>query len=100
MVAVFLPLAVVIGIAGGPIVVVVPVLAGLGYWRSRWLPWVAFGAMLLVGVVAITGHPATPGNGAFSGVAQACALVALTAALIPDTARKAPKPADHQEDVS
>ena len=99
-VAVFLPLAVVIGIAGGPIVVAVPVLAALGYWRPRWLPWVALGAMLLVGVVAITGQPGTLGDGAFSGAAQACALVALTAALIPDTARTAPRPADLQEDVS
>ncbi|MCW2935705.1 MAG: hypothetical protein JWM19_6667 [Actinomycetia bacterium] len=100
MVAAFFALAVVIGIAGGPIVIVVPVLAHLGYWRSHWLPWVAFGAMLLVGVVAITGHPATMGNGAFGGLAQACALVALTAALIPDTAGKAPRSANHQEDVS
>jgi arabinofuranan 3-O-arabinosyltransferase len=99
MVAVFLPLAVVIGIAGGPIVVVVPVLACVAYWRPHWLPWVAFDAMLLTGVVTVTGHPATMGSGAFSGLAQACALLALTAALIPDTARKAPGPAGHQEDV-
>jgi hypothetical protein len=98
-VAVFLPLAVVIGIAGGPVVIVVPVLAGLGYWRPRWLPWVAFAAMLLTGVVSATGLPNTIGSGAFSGLAQAGALLALTAALIPDTARKAPRPAAQPRDV-
>jgi arabinofuranan 3-O-arabinosyltransferase len=98
-VAVFLPLAVVIGIAGGPIVVVVPVLAGLGYWRPRWLPWVAFVAMLLTGVVSATGLPSTIGSGAFSGLAQAGALLALTAALIPDIARKVSRPAGQPQDV-
>jgi len=96
----FLLLAVVIGIAGGPVVVVVPVLAGLGYWRPRWLPWVALGTMLLAGVVAVTSNPATVGNGVFSGAAQACALVALAAALIPDTTRPLPRPANDQEDAS
>jgi arabinofuranan 3-O-arabinosyltransferase len=99
MVAVFIPLAVVIGLAGGPMMVAVPVLACVACWRPHWLPWVAFGAMLLTGVVSATGHPTTMGSGAFSGLAQACALVALTAALIPDTARRAPRPAGHQEDV-
>jgi arabinofuranan 3-O-arabinosyltransferase len=98
-VAVFLPLAVVIGIAGGPIVVVVPVLAGLGYWRPRWLPWVAFVAMLLTGVVSATGLPNTIGSGASSGLAQAGALLALTAALIPDIARTVSRPAGQPEDV-
>jgi arabinofuranan 3-O-arabinosyltransferase len=104
MVAILVPLAVVIGIAGGPVVVAVPVLGCVAYWRPRWLPWVAFGAMALAGVLAATGHPATIGSGAFSGLAQACALVALTAALIPDTARMGPaavppRPADRQRDV-
>jgi arabinofuranan 3-O-arabinosyltransferase len=103
-VAILVPLAVVIGIAGGPVVVAVPVLGCVAYWRPRWLPWVAFGAMMLAGVLAATGHPGAMGSGAFSGLAQACALVALTAALIPDTARMAPaglapRPADQQGDV-
>jgi arabinofuranan 3-O-arabinosyltransferase len=104
MVAVFIPLAVLIGIAGGPVAIVVPVLACVAYRWPGWLPWVAFGAMVLAGVVAATGHPAAMGSGAFSGLAQACALVALTAALIPYTARMgpvgmAPRPADRQGDV-
>ena len=99
MVAVFLPLAVVIAIAGGPVVVVVPVLACVACWRPHWLPWVAFGAMLAAGAVGVTGDLVTAGSGSFSGMAQACALLALTAALIPDTVRKAPRPAGHQEDV-
>jgi arabinofuranan 3-O-arabinosyltransferase len=104
VVAAIIPLAVLIGIAGGPVAIVVPVLACLAYWRPRWLPWVAFGAMVLAGVVAATGHPSAMGSGAFSGLAQACALVALTATLIPYTARVAPAsmvpgPADQQGDV-
>ncbi|HEY6787814.1 MAG TPA: alpha-(1-_3)-arabinofuranosyltransferase family protein [Trebonia sp.] len=104
MAAILVPLVVVIGIAGGPVVVAVPVLGCVAYWRPRWLPWLAFGAMALAGVLAATGHPAAMGSGAFNGLAQACALVALTAALFPDTARMAPaslppSPADQQGDV-
>jgi arabinofuranan 3-O-arabinosyltransferase len=99
MVVTFVPLAVVIGLAGGPIVVVVPVLACVAYWRPRWLPWVAFGAMLVTGVVAATGHPTAIGSGAFSGLAQACALLALTAALIPAAVREPPGPADRPQDA-
>jgi arabinofuranan 3-O-arabinosyltransferase len=91
--------AVVIWLVGGPVMIAVPVLAHVGYRRPGWLPWVAFGAMLLTGVVSVSGHPATMGSGTFSGLAQACALVALAAALIPDTDRRAPRPADHQEDA-
>jgi arabinofuranan 3-O-arabinosyltransferase len=93
--AVFLPLAVVVWLAGGPAVAAVPVLACLGWWRPRWMPPVAFGAMLLAGVVAASsGSPAAVGNGAFSGLAQACALVALTAALMPQAARATEDQAD------
>jgi hypothetical protein len=65
---------------------------------------VAFGAMAAAGVVAATGRPGTIGSGAFSSLAQACALVALTAALIPRIARsghadRAPRPAGQQGDV-
>jgi len=71
-------------------VIAVPVLAALGWWRPRWLPPVAFGAMLLAGVAAaITSSPTAIGTGAFGGLAQACALVALTAALMPTIARTA-----------
>ena len=83
-VAVFGPLAVVIWLAGGPMVIAVPVLAGLGRWRPRLLPPIAFCAMLAAGVVAASASsPTAMGGGAFGGLAQACALVALTAALMP-----------------
>jgi arabinofuranan 3-O-arabinosyltransferase len=91
--AVFVPLAVVIGLAGGPVVLAVPVLACLGWWRPRWLPPVALGAMLIAGVAAASASSLTAvGSGAFGGLAQACALVALTAALMPGTAREASRP--------
>jgi arabinofuranan 3-O-arabinosyltransferase len=86
--AVFLPLAVVIGLAGGPAAVAVPALACLAWWRPRWLPPIAFGAMMIAGVAAAgTSSPTAMGSGAFGGLAQACALVALTAALMPAVAR-------------
>jgi arabinofuranan 3-O-arabinosyltransferase len=88
--AVFVPLAVVIGLAGGPAALAVPVLACLGRWRPRWLPPVALGAMLIAGVAAASASSLTAvGSGAFGGLAQACALVALTAALMPVTTREA-----------
>jgi len=66
----------------------VPLLAGLGWWRPRWLPPVALGSMLLAGVVAASSGSFTAmGSGAFGGLAQAFALVALTAALMPAIAR-------------
>jgi arabinofuranan 3-O-arabinosyltransferase len=82
-VAVFIPLAVVIWLAGGPLVLAVPVLAGLGWWRPRWLPAVTLGSMLIAGVAAAAGDPTAMGSGAFGGLAQASALVALAAALTP-----------------
>jgi hypothetical protein len=87
--AVFVPLTVVIGLAGGPAAVAVPALACLGWWRPRWLPPVALGAMLIAGVVAASAGSLTAlGGGAFGGLAQACALVALAAALMPEAARE------------
>jgi arabinofuranan 3-O-arabinosyltransferase len=87
MVTVLVPLAIVIWLAGGPMVLAVPLLAGLGWWRPRWLPPVALASMLLAGVVAAgSGSFTTMGSGAFSGLAQAFALVALTAALMPTVA--------------
>ena len=89
-VAVFVPLAAVIWLAGGPMVVAVPALAGLGWWRPRWQPWVALGAMLIAGIAAASaGNPTAMGSGAFGWLAQACALVALTAALMPAIGRPA-----------
>jgi arabinofuranan 3-O-arabinosyltransferase len=84
----YVPLAVVISLAGGPAVLAVPLLACLGWWRPRWLPPAAFGAMLAAGLVAAgAGSPTALGSGAFGSLAQACALAALTAALMPGTAR-------------
>jgi hypothetical protein len=51
---------------------------------------VALGAMLSAGVAAASASSLTAvGSGAFGGLAQACALVALTAALMPVTTREA-----------
>ncbi len=86
-VAVLLPLAIVIWVAGGPIAISVPVLGVIGCWRPRWLPGIAFGAMLGVGVLVATSRvPTALGSGPFSGAAQVCALVALAAALLPTVA--------------
>jgi arabinofuranan 3-O-arabinosyltransferase len=77
-------LAAVIWLAGGPMGLAVPLLAGLGWWRPRWLPPVALGSMLLAGVAAASSGSFTAmGSGAFGALAQAFALVALAAALMP-----------------
>ena len=82
--AMLLPLLVVVAVAAGPMAIVVPVLALLGRWRPGWLPYVAAAAMLATGVVVATSRVQTSvGDGPFSGTAQALALVALTAALMP-----------------
>ncbi len=83
-VAIFIPLAAVIVVAGGPIVIAVPVLAVIDSWRPRWRPAIAVCAMLAVGVTAATARtPTSVGSGPFSGTAQVLALVALAAALLP-----------------
>jgi arabinofuranan 3-O-arabinosyltransferase len=83
-----LPLTIVIAVAGGPVAIAVPVLALVGWWRPRWLPAIAAGAMVTVGLfVALSSHPTVMGSGPFSGGAQLLALVALTAALMPAIAR-------------
>jgi hypothetical protein len=45
---------------------------------------------------ASTSSPTAIGSGAFGGLAQACALVALTAALMPAVARRATESAARQ----
>lgn len=83
-VAILIPLAAVIFVAGGPIAVVVPVLAVIDGWRPQWLPAIALCAMLAAGLTAATAQtPTLPGSGPFSGTAQVLALVALAAALLP-----------------
>jgi arabinofuranan 3-O-arabinosyltransferase len=97
-VAVLAPLAVLIWLAGGPAAVAVPVLACLAWRRPRWLPPIAFGAMMIAGAAAAsTSSPTAIGSGAFGGLAQACALVALAAALMPAASRPAAEPPDPGE---
>ena len=77
--------AVVLALAGGPLVAAVPAVLLLGWWRPRWVPWLAFAAMCAAGALAITslGHGPQAGAGAFGWPAQAAALIALAAALTP-----------------
>jgi arabinofuranan 3-O-arabinosyltransferase len=75
-------------VAGGPIAVVVPVLAVVAWRWPRWLPAVAAEAILIAGIITATAaRPSTFGTGAFSPAAQVCALIALAAALLPATWR-------------
>ncbi|HYK32424.1 MAG TPA: hypothetical protein VEV63_10705, partial [Streptosporangiaceae bacterium] len=71
-------------IIGGPVVIAVPVLMVLAErWPNRY-GVLAFGAAVASGLfAALSSHPAASGSGAFGAPAQAFALVALAAALIP-----------------
>ena len=83
-------LTAVIFVAGGALAVAVPVLTIIDNWRARWRPAIAAGGILAAGVVAATARtPTLLGDGPFGGLAQACALVALAAALLPPS----PQPA-------
>ncbi|HEY6312144.1 MAG TPA: alpha-(1-_3)-arabinofuranosyltransferase family protein [Streptosporangiaceae bacterium] len=82
-------------VAGGPVAIVVPFLA----WRAWRLPVVAFGAMVASGLLAAVRPFGTGLLGPFGWPAQACALVALAAALTPAVAvpawrRAAQRPAE------
>ncbi len=82
--AVLIPLAAVIAIAGGLIAVAVPILAIVGRLRPRWLPAIAFLAMLAAGgTAAFASAPTDIGSGPFSATAQVFGLLALAAALMP-----------------
>jgi arabinofuranan 3-O-arabinosyltransferase len=84
-------LGVLVLLIGGPVVLAVPILALVAYLWPRWLPVVAFAGMLTAGVItALAAAPAAIGSGAFSAPAQACALVALGAALAPQTRSREP----------
>ncbi len=70
----------------------VPVLAYLAWRLSRaprrtspgtWLPWVAFAAMVVSGLLSASRSFGSGLLGSFGGPAQACALIALAAALMP-----------------
>jgi arabinofuranan 3-O-arabinosyltransferase len=71
-------------LVGGPVALAVPALAVIGLRWPRLLPGIATAAMLGAGVAAATApHPTAMGSGPFGSAAQACALVALAAALVP-----------------
>jgi arabinofuranan 3-O-arabinosyltransferase len=80
--------AVLMLIVGGPVVLVLPVVALVAVLRPRFLPVVSLVAMLAAGLIAATAAaPATLGGGAFGPTGQGCALLALAAALYPVSAR-------------
>jgi arabinofuranan 3-O-arabinosyltransferase len=78
-------------VAGGVVALAVPLLAWLAWRRPRpgghdWLPWVAFGGMIASGLLsAVRPFGGDPFGlfGSFGWPAQACALAALAAALMP-----------------
>jgi arabinofuranan 3-O-arabinosyltransferase len=79
--------AVLILLVGGPVVLVLPVIALIAALRPWFLPAVSLAAMLAAGLIAATAPaPATLGGGAFGPAGQACALLALAAALYPASA--------------
>ena len=77
--------ALVLGLVGGWLAFAVPAVMLLGWWRPRWVPWLAFLAMCVAGAMVMTSlnHGPQFGHGAFGWPAQAAALVALAAALAP-----------------
>jgi arabinofuranan 3-O-arabinosyltransferase len=81
--------ALVLALAGGLVAIAVPAVILLGWWRRQWVPWLAFAAMCVAGVLVIAGlsDGAQPGSGPFGWPAQAAALIALAAALVPPVPR-------------
>jgi arabinofuranan 3-O-arabinosyltransferase len=77
-------LAALLAVIGGPAVLAVPVVAVVASRWPAWLSGIAAAGMITAGVLtALAAHPALTGTGAFGAPAQACALIALTAALMP-----------------
>ncbi|MDR2985625.1 MAG: alpha-(1-_3)-arabinofuranosyltransferase family protein, partial [Nocardiopsaceae bacterium] len=86
-----LALTLLIAIVGGPLALAVPVVAALAYRWPSWFGGLAAAGMVAAGVLtALASHPALPGTGAFGAPAQACALIALTCALMPVLPGKLP----------
>ncbi|UNO42226.1 alpha-(1-_3)-arabinofuranosyltransferase family protein [Streptomyces sp. MST-110588] len=71
-------------VAAGPYAVIVPLLAVLARFRPVLLAPLALLGMVGAGITAAlgAGEPAAGGQGAFSGVAQGLALLALAAAVV------------------
>jgi arabinofuranan 3-O-arabinosyltransferase len=99
-------------VAGGLVALAVPVLAYLAWRLSRaprrtspgtWLPWVACAGVVASGLLSAA-RPFGGGLiGSFSGPAQACALIALAAALmstvtVPGPAREGRRPTNTREE--
>jgi len=79
-----LALVALLAVVGGPMALAVPVVAVVACRWPGWLGWIAAAGMVAAGVLtALAAHPALPGTGAFGAPAQACALIALAAALMP-----------------
>ncbi|GAB7033718.1 alpha-(1-_3)-arabinofuranosyltransferase family protein [Streptomyces sp. NPDC021749] len=74
----------VLALAAGPYAAIVPVLALAARFRPALLGPLALMAMTGAGVIAAVGagEPVATGRGAFSGAAQALALLALAAAVV------------------
>ncbi|MEE4425493.1 DUF3367 domain-containing protein, partial [Streptomyces sp. DSM 41528] len=74
----------VMALAAGPYAVIVPLLALAARFRPALLGPLALAAMAGAGVIAAlgAGEPVAAGRGAFSGAAQALALLALAAAVV------------------
>ncbi|WP_327689392.1 alpha-(1-_3)-arabinofuranosyltransferase family protein [Streptomyces tubercidicus] len=79
-----LALTAVLALASGPYALIVPALALVAHFRPQLLVPLALVAMVSAGAVAAlgAGEPHAAGEGAFSGTAQALALLALTAAVV------------------
>ncbi|MFG2222076.1 alpha-(1-_3)-arabinofuranosyltransferase family protein [Streptomyces sp. NPDC048644] len=75
---------VVVAMAAGPYALIVPLLALLAHYRGQLLAPLAFVTMLAAGVIAAfgAGEPIAADQGAFSGTAQALALLSLSAAVV------------------
>ncbi|WP_309029876.1 alpha-(1-_3)-arabinofuranosyltransferase [Streptomyces alfalfae] len=85
-------LTLVAAVVAGPLALLVPALALLAWWRHALLVPIAFAAMAGAGIVAATGAggaAAASDEGAFGHLAQLLALIALFAALVSVTERRA-----------
>ncbi|WP_079107412.1 alpha-(1-_3)-arabinofuranosyltransferase [Streptomyces sp. NRRL S-1521] len=85
-------LTLVAAVVAGPLALLVPALALLAWWRHALLVPIAFTAMAGAGIVAATGAggaAAASDEGAFGHLAQLLALIALFAALVSVTERRA-----------